>query len=188
MLKRNLFSVCLMMLVLSACGGGGGSSSTPSTGPSAAASQPLSDAQKIAALEASGNLPKLDRETSIRGIDVNANGVRDDIEAVIARKYPQQEQRAAAMQDAAALQSALLTNPEDKAAVKAASLKSSRALKCLFLKFNVVNDPNNASPAIVANETLSLTTNTKARLQAYLLFDKALDGSVISQPQGNTCE
>lgn len=176
------------MLTLSACGGGSSGSNPPSPGPSATASQPLSDAQKIAALEDSGNLPKLDRETSIRGIDANANGVRDDIEAVIARKYPQQDQRAAAMQDAAALQSALLTNPADKAAVKAASLKSSRALKCLFLKFNVANDPNNASPAIVANETLAMTTNTKGRLQAYLVFDKALDGSVISQPQGNTCE
>lgn len=176
-INHLLVGLCLTAL-LGACGSGEGAP-VPAL---------LTNAQKIAVLETSGELPQLDRGITIAGIDANANGVRDDIEAYITQKYPQEEQRAAAMQDAAALQAALLTDPTNSAAVKAASLKSSRAINCVFLKFNSANDPTNASPAIVARKTLAMTTNTKARLLAYLAYDNALNGTVISQPEGNTCE
>ena len=114
--------------------------------------------------------------------------MRDDVEAYITQKYPQADQRAAVMQDAAALQASLLVDPTNTAAVKAASLRASRALKCLFLRFGAGGSSGLANPSAVARDTFSITTNTKLRLMAFFAYDKALDGSVISQPQGNTCE
>ena len=175
-MKHTLLLAALITLSLTACGSGG---SSPT---------PLTDAQKIAALEASGDLPKLDRTDTIAGIDANANGVRDDIEAIITQKYMQADQRAAAMQYAFAIQAAMLADTNDKAAVKSISLKTSRASRCLFLKFDPTNDPSNSAPFVAANELRSITTNTKKRLLAFLAFDKALDGSVLSGQKGNTCE
>ena len=92
------------------------------------------------------------------------------------------------MQNAAALQAKLLTNTEDSAAVKVAGFNSARALNCVVLKFNPANDSTNLAWLIVREEARSLTTNTKARLKAYLAFDRAMDGGVISMLEGNTCE
>ena len=175
-MKPTLLLAALIALSLSACGSGG---STPA---------PLTDKQKIAALETSGDLPTLDRTDTIGGIDANANGVRDDIEAIITKKYTQLDQRAAAMQKAKALQAILLVDPNDKSAVKAASLRSSKSGSCLFKKFNPLSDPLNPLAAIVSREIESLTTNTKKRLKAYLAYGQALDGSVLTDPQGDTCE
>ena len=178
--KPAALLILLAFLTLTACGEG-------SSG-AASAALPLSDVQKIAALEASGDIPKLDRSASIGGPDVNGNGVRDDVEAYITQKYPQADQRAAATQYAAAMQASLLVDKANNVAVKAVSLKSSRAINCVFQKFNPTNDPNSALPAVVVRELVSVTTNTKTRLAAYLAYSKALSGSVLSQPQGDTCE
>ena len=175
-MKHTLLLAALITLSLTACGSGGSSST------------PLTDAQKIAALETSGDLPKLDRTDTIAGIDANANGVRDDIEAIITQKYTQADQRAAAMLFAKTLQVTLLLDVTNRDAVKAASLKISRGISCIFQRFNPTSAPNTPAPHIASRDIESLTTNTKVRLLAYLAYNKSLDGFVISSPQGDTCE
>ena len=83
-------SALILLASLAACGGGGVASSGAA----------LTPQEQIAQLEASGSLPSLDRTDSISGIDANANGVRDDIEQYIEKKYAEPSQRAAAMQTA----------------------------------------------------------------------------------------
>ena len=178
--KPAALLVLLTFLTLTACGEG-------SSG-AASAALPLSDVQKIAALEASGDIPKLDRSASIGGPDANGNGVRDDVEAYITQKYPQADQRAAVMQHAAAMQSALLVDKTNISAVKAVSVKSSRAVNCVFRKLDPSGDPTNTKPDAAIDDVSALTTNTKARLTAYLSYGRALSGSVLSVPVGNSCE
>ena len=142
--------------------------------------------QKIQLLEDRGEIPKLDRSPEIQGPDVNTNGIRDDVDVYIATHYTSPPQRAAAEQLARTLQAAIVMDKTNLAAVKAESLKSSRAVHCAFSRFDV--SAGMKHPAAVGAELESISTNTKARLLAYLAFSKALDGTVSSTPEGDNCE
>lgn len=127
----------------------------------------------------------LDRGATLKGTDANANGVRDDIEVVIVRDYTG-SQVAAAMQTAKAFQKAVVVDATDKPALRGVNHEISLGINCLFSTFAGGNISKN--PAQVAQELESLTTNTKPRMLAYLRYNKALDGTVSSLPEGNTCE
>jgi hypothetical protein len=71
---KHLTLVPCALLALSGCGGG--SSTKPKE---TEATQTLT--QQIQTLEASGQIPTLDRSSGIRGPDVDNNGIRDDIDA-----------------------------------------------------------------------------------------------------------
>lgn len=166
----------VLALVMTGCGGGGaagdaGSSRTPQ--------------EEIARLEASGELPVLEREPTLGGIDANANGVRDDIERYIEKKYTEPAQRKAAMQTARAFQQMLLVNKEESAELDQISANSFRAIVCLDDTFVGPDSPNSAS---VLDEVRAITTNTKERLKAYLAYNEARSGSVSRLPKGSTCE
>ena len=143
---------------------------------------PLTPAEKIAKMESSGELPKLDRTDTVAGIDADQNGIRDDIDAYIQKTYPTEEQRKAVSQYARSLQASLLVDLENKITVKAATNTTSRAISCIFKKVPSGNSPNGGS---VVEEILGVTTNTKQRLLQYIALDKALDGTVISSPSGD---
>lgn len=162
-----------LAFVFAGCGGGKGSGAeaTPE--------------QKIAQLEASGALPRLERLPSVEGMDANRNGVRDDIETHIHRKYTDPAQRRAAMQMARAYQRMLLVDKMDAIGLDQVSALSFRAIVCLDTSFVGAGAPNSA---IVLEELRDLTTNTKERLKAYLAYNKARSGSVSRLPEGNTCE
>lgn len=194
---RLLLGIFTAFLTLTACGGGNGSSAASSQNPSDAsspASEPsppasssstvLSAKEKIQQLEATGKLPRLDRSLDIQGPDTNGNGVRDDIDNYIAERYKTPEQRAAATQYAASIQASLIVDTQDRAATKANSVRDMRAINCLGDLF-LEKDMHFAR---VSSELLSITTNTKARLKAYLKYDKSLDGTVLSLSNGNTCD
>jgi hypothetical protein len=95
-------------------------------------------------------------------------------------------EQAVAQQMARAIQVGILVNKADKQAVRDASLKSSRAIKCIFYKFP--GEVNNKIQYRIFNEIISVTTNTKPRLLANLALSKALDGQVLPSPTGDTCE
>lgn len=162
-----------LTLVLAGCGGGksSGADATPQ--------------EKIAQLEASGALPRLERLPSVEGMDANVNGVRDDIETHIHRKYTDPVQRKAAMQMARAYQRMLLVDKMDAIGLDHVSALGFRAIVCLDTSFVGAGAPNSA---IVLEEIRDLTTNTKERLKAYLAYNKARSGSVSRLPEGNTCE
>lgn len=146
---------------------------------------PLTPAQKIAKMESSGELPKLDRTDTVAGIDADQNGIRDDIDAYIQKTYTTEEQRKAVSQYARSLQSSILVNIEDKIAVKAITNEKARAISCIFEKIPNEQSPNNGS---VVEEILGATTNTKKRLLEYIALNKSLDGTVISLPSGDVCD
>lgn len=139
-----------------------------------------------AAQEAAGKPPTLDRSDSLKGVDGNANGVRDDIEAIITAQYPKSGQRAAAMQFARSYQAILSVPVGDRVAAKKVKLLGSRALVCLYSKFDSTTRDSN--PSVVGEQIEAMTFNTKLRMKSYMHFMDALSGNVWPLPEGNTCE
>lgn len=168
---------CALIASLTACGDGQSGSAQP-------AGESLESA--VARLEASGELPVLDRTDSLAGIDANANGVRDDIERYIERKYTEPAQRRAAMQTARAFQQMLLADASDSVAVDAASELGLRALNCRSTVFPGMEGIPAKSQ--MSSELEAMTANTKRRLLAYLAYNKARSGSVSTLPKGDTCD
>lgn len=165
-----------LALALTGCGGGGSAGSAPA----------LTPQEHVAQLEANGTLPFLDRTDSIAGIDANANGVRDDIEKYIEKKYAVPTQRKAAMQTARAYQQMLQVDTSDPMELERVSKTSWRAVGCERLAFP---GPEGAKQSWeMAQEVKSLTTNTRKRLKALLAYNKARSGSVSSMPEGAACE
>ena len=121
---------------------------------------------------------------TVAGIDIDGNGVRDDVDAWLSARFPEPGQRAAALQAAKALQ-AVLTLPEGQQAARAASRRVTDAAQCVFMRFPVASNTN---PAVVSHELEALTFNTPPRQRAYRAYNKALSGSVAPLPEGNTCE
>lgn len=187
---KKLLVVFLSLGMLTACkiDFGGSDNTSPSSKPNTPVQKlpPQQDvsAQKIASMEDSGALPRLEREDTIRGIDNDGNGIRDDIDAYIKRTYPQKQQKAVS-QYARALQASLLVNLNDRNALQRTSDVESRAVSCIFEKI-----PNGESPSHgrVVMEILGVTTNTKKRLMAYLALSKALDGTVMTLPNDGVCD
>ena len=164
--------------ILAGCGGGSSSGTGADT-----AKTPK---EQVVALETSGAIPKLDRGNTLVGTDANANGVRDDVEAILTSNYTSKIQLAAAMQTAKAMQNALTVDTTDIPAVKVVDREISRGINCIYSKFDGAN--NSKQPAQVAQELEAITANTKQRLLAYLQFNKALDGTSSALPEGDTCE
>ncbi len=164
-------------LLLAACGG---DDSTPT------AQTSKTPKEQIAALEADGSIPKLDRTGTVAGTDANSNGVRDDVDAFIVSSYSAPSQRAAATQFAAVLQSAMLVDASNTSEVKAISVRGARAVNCIYTRFDGSGDTR--QPGLVVEEIRSVSTNTKLRLLAYLSYSKALDGTSGALPEGDTCE
>ncbi|MDP3813209.1 MAG: hypothetical protein Q8Q78_19570 [Hydrogenophaga sp.] len=163
-----------LALAVTSCGGGG--SSAPA----------LTPQEQIAQLEASGALPTLERGTSIAGTDANANGVRDDIEQYIEKKYTVLAQRAAAMQTARALQLTLLVDKNDAVKLEEVSEAGMRAAKCRGHVFPGLERFPEAYA--MSREIEAMATNTKDRLLAYLAYNKAVSGTVSRLPEGDSCE
>lgn len=177
MIKRLLL-VAAVVSGLQGCGGGGGSAK--------AQNAELTPQEKILQLEDKGLIPKLERGDTLSGLDGNSNGVRDDIDAYIQRSFQKAEQQAAATQTAKALQRSLVIDVADPLAVKSVDIELARGIHCIYSKFK--NSPGEKTAARVVGELEAITTNTKARLRAYLGFSKALDGTVTAQPRGESCE
>ena len=186
MLHKSSWKLLLIsaVVILAGCsGGGGGGSAGGSSVPPPTDQTPK---EKIATLETTGAIPKLDRSTTISGTDANANGIRDDIDAYITSNYSEAPQKAAAIQTAKAIQATLFVDTTNINAVKEAKIRASKAIHCIYFKFDGSN--NGKQPAQVSQEIISLTTNTKERLNAYLKYSKALDGTSWAMPEGDTCE
>lgn len=133
---------------------------------------------------ASGPIPQgtvsRDFTDSVGGIDANANGVRDDIEAFINKTYTDSKQRAAMMQYAGALQS-LLLNSYTKEAAYLSEKKVFRALDCADEIFG-------ESYSKLTLDILAMTLNTKQRAQAYVAADKLSSGQMYDMFVKNSCD
>jgi cysteine-rich repeat protein len=138
-------------------------------------------ADKLQAMEASGLLPKLDRTESLAGIDADADGVRDDLAGLIAALPDAGSQKAALLQLARALNAALTSDSANSAAIGRSSDALNDALHCVSLRYD------SGSAVQRAAQVRNFVVNTRQRFTAYLAYNLALDGSVFSEPQGDTC-
>jgi len=181
-----LLAIALATLALSACGGGNrppvpAGATAPAPAPGSATPTLL---DQIKALEASGQLPQLDRSSSIPGPDANHNGVRDDIEAWIAALPITDQQKKAALQKARGNQKMLLVDLTDKAALQALGDEGAASIVCIGDAFM----PNYQNGHKLSAKIEALTANTKERARRYLDYNRAASGSVTRLPDGNTCE
>jgi hypothetical protein len=111
--------------------------------------------------------------------------VRDDVKSYISSQYRNPQQRSAAMQVAKGFQNSLTVNSQDIRLVKQVDLEISRGINCVYSVFGVRSGSKPAGAVVLEIE--SLTTNTKERLNTYLRYNKALDGT-SSSVDGDTCD
>lgn len=184
-MNKKLVSL-ILVAALQACGGGGSSSAATEEESNNDKPTILTPAQKVAQMEDSGELPKLERGESLQGIDANDNGVRDDIEAYLSKKYPQPELKAPALNLAKAIQSSLAADLENKDAVRGINNVMTLANSCIYE--TVRNNKTDIRPSQLTKEIESITTNTKSRLLAYLDFSTASSGMVFTHKRDGNCE
>ena len=122
--------------------------------------------------------PILDRSDSLTGPDVNADGIRDDIEAFIDALEVTEPVHKALKQEAKFMQENLyhdFSEKNDANIYKALEIanKFGNVIACKRFLGIPVRDRTNTSRTIEA-----LTYNTKSRTMAYLTYNHLLDGSV----------
>lgn len=176
---QKVLALWLSVAALTACGGSDRSSSPP---PAVDASPTLS--AQIQAMESSGQLPKLDRSTDIKGPDTDNNGIRDDIDAWIAAQPITDAQKKAAQQMARVHQAKILADLNDKAALQALGERSAASVVCLGDVFM----PDYQKGYDLGSQLEAMMANTKERTKQYIAYNRARSGSSGRLPEGNTCE
>lgn len=161
---------------LTACGGGTGTETQ-----AAHPTLPLNVEQALRATEAAGQAPRLNRRDTVDGPDIDANGVRDDLDIYIDQLPDSPEQLAALRQEAKSITKMLSVNPENLPAVLDAAHQSAAATACLYTRYK----PALAHQRSVEMEKFSV--NTKIRFDAYMRFSKALSGQSTLMPRGDAC-
>jgi hypothetical protein len=133
-------------------------------------------------LQTQGVLPVLDTSPSLSGIDANANGVRDDVETLIAAQSDSAGQKASELQLAKALQATLLVDTTNAEATATVALNLNRGVTDIW---------SNYSSDVASGKVKwlqQITVNTMQRLTAYEDFNHAMDGTVIHVPKAVTSE
>lgn len=171
-------SIFLAMMFLTACGSGGGTSSAATN---TATPQP-SITNAVAAAQASGAIPALDRTASLLGTDADGNGVRDDIDAYINSLPDSPVQKKALKQDAAALNAALAVDLTNQAAVDAVDTQIMNASSCRYSVYST------EVARKYGRDLEKYYINTKSRFDAYMKFNQASSGKVLSfSSAGSNC-
>jgi len=146
-----------------------------------------SDEYKIKWLEKRGLIPELDRTDTLQGIDNDNNGIRDDIDAYIAQNFKDVAQKAAIEQFARAIQAEVTVDYTDNFAVQQALLNGNKASSCVFYIFDAQNIEKRKYREFML-DIKYMTTNTKLRYINYWKYHSALDGTVWTLLEGNTCD
>lgn len=175
-MKKEL--LCLpLALVLSAC----------SESDSGQTSSPTENSPTAQSLEESGQIPKLDRSQDLQGPDSDNNGIRDDIDNHIEIHFSDNAEVAAVIQAARANQAVLSVDLSDQTAIRQVNNQQiSRATACVYRAFG--SETASEQPATVSRDLEAITFNTAERLNRYMEFNDALDGSSWSLPEGDSCE
>ncbi len=120
--------------------------------------------------------PELNNAT-LAGIDVNGNGVRDDVERDIVLNYSNSKKRMAALFELAIgnRNSLLAADANDSTSAVAAIRRTDSAISCLHYI-----DPMNANS--IENQLASIELNTEPRWNAYIKVQKILGGIGTTVP------
>jgi PKD domain len=137
-----------------------------------------------------------DLTPGLKGIDADANGIRDDIDRLIATKFSQTPAiKKAAEQTAIALQ--LFMEATTKEQAFEAGQKNGRATACVAqIVFILPYEQRTLEEKIAADELFlaisreieALTANTKERMVKYLASNKLVGGGVFPQALQPVCD
>lgn len=128
-----------------------------------------------------------DMTPGLAGVDADKNGIRDDIDRLIAKKYASTpEIKRATEQVARSLQIFMEATTRQQAL--AAGDENARALECLWSKFVTPNSKNTQLAVAASKEIEALTANTKERFTKYWSSNKLVGGGYFSQPVGPVCD
>ena len=168
----------LVVAMISACGGDSKGRASVAGGAPAA----INFSEAFTRLEKSGQLPILDRSDSLAGPDINANGVRDDIERYIDGKPDTPAQKNSLKALSRSLSRAMTVDTKDPNALREVANSINLAVTCMHKTY-----PSDvASPK--GDEIEKLTVNTRARYGAYMKFNAAMNGSVMKGLKGVKCD
>jgi hypothetical protein len=123
------------------------------------------------------------RSPEIIGADLNNNGIRDDVDTYIASLSITAEQKKAIEQDARALQATLLVDTNNSNALRQASSKISRVVRCLGIRF-----PDFYQRRSIYTKIEAITINTMERSSIYNQYNDAVSGSVFPSLTEDTCD
>lgn len=170
MKTKNLI-IIVVLLLLYACGGGG-TSTTPPTSTSLPPNPVINE----------------DTSAGLKGVDANANGIRDDIDQLISQKFSKTpEIKKAAEQDARATQQMLEATTREEALV--AGEQIGRAIACKFKMLPGVDDKEHYKlRRAISREIEALTANTRERIKKYLESNKLAGGGYFTKPQEPVCD
>lgn len=138
--------------------------------------------EAFAVLERRNEIPVLDRDSTLYGVDSDSNGIRDDIDLFIKNENLTPVQVKALNQMAASLQEQVSVDIDDGNAITIAAENGTRALNCVVKTFQDFSLTKKYSKTLQA-----YTANTYERTQNYLRYNHKLDGTVSSLPTENTC-
>lgn len=136
------------------------------------------------------NTPIVDNEDltpGLKGIDADGNGIRDDIDRLIASKYSTTSaMKKAAEMEARALQKAMEATTAEEA--RAAGNEIMRAGSCVYKAFPHATDLEIKLRAQMSVEIESLTANTRERFKAYWNGERLAGGMVFKFPNDPICD
>lgn len=139
--------------------------------------------------ESSGRMPKLDRTDTLSGVDANNDGVRDDIEKWIKKRWEKEPlKQKALLQYAKVAQKSVMVDLNNQEEIEKIDELGMRAINCLFDRFADDDIHSEQNPSNVRKEIRAYTTNTKERLTHYLAYNEKLDGTTSRLPEGDTCD
>lgn len=125
-------------------------------------------------------LATLDRSINLPGPDSNNNGVRDDIDQVIAGFGLNPTQINSALQYASALQTAMVTTVDANSGFNNA-VEIQRGQECMLQQIG-------SGYTKYARQIRAFTFNTQQRVMAYINFEHNIGGTVFPQITGTICK
>ncbi len=142
----------------------------------------LSIADTLQKLEQLGEIPVLNRDATILGVDTNNNGVRDDIDNYVNSLPDTSSQKQALLQSSKSLNSIMTVDLANQTQVIEAANKNSAAVKCIYSVYDAETAADKSS------DIHKYTINTEERINASAKFDLAVSGNSFVLPQGDSCE
>ena len=128
-----------------------------------------------------------DLTPGLKGIDADNNGIRDDIDRLIAQKYSATPaMKKAAEQKARALQKNMEAATRKEALIAGDEIR--RAGECTYKTLPHATEQDAKFREQMSKEIEALTANTKERFTAYWKAESLKGGAVFSQPDEPVCD
>jgi hypothetical protein len=176
-MKRQFLFAAILVPLLAACSGDNNNSGA-SSGQGSSASKPAENAALI---------DNEDLTPGLKGIDTDGNGIRDDIDRLIAKKYAvTPAMKKAAEQKARALQKSMETTTREQARI--AGNEIFRAGDCAFQFLPHATEDDMKALEKMSAEIEALTANTKERFEAYWRGETLAGGMVFRRAKEPVCD